>query len=99
MEPKTILEHHRREPFCPFRIQTRDGATYEVARREMMLVSRTRIIIGLDPDRDGFPRQSLYVAPDDVTHLEPLDSRSGGKKPRRRKEKGAGRWTWRFRAD
>ena len=81
MEPKAILEHHKREPFCAFLIHTRDGSIYEVARREMMLVGRTRMVIGLDPDRDGFPRQSLYIAPDDVTHIEPLGDRSGGSKP------------------
>jgi hypothetical protein len=84
MEPKAILEQHRREPFRPFRIHTCDGATYDVARRELMLVGPTRMIVGLDPDGDGLPRRSLYLMPEDVTHLELLAAPGGRRKPGRR---------------
>ncbi len=88
MDPKAILEHHQREPFCPLRIYLCNGATYEVTRRELMLVGRTRMIIGLNPDADGIPRETLYLVPGDVTRLELLGAHSANKAPRRRIREG-----------
>jgi hypothetical protein len=47
MRPEDILELLRTHPFEPFRIHLTDGATYEIRHPDMVIVQRSKVIVGV----------------------------------------------------
>jgi hypothetical protein len=72
MDPETIIEQLRARPFQPFRIFLTDGSSFEVRHPEMMLVTRRRVIIALEPNRKGLADDAVTCAPIHVTRMEPI---------------------------
>lgn len=54
MESDFFRELQTREPFQPFRVKLNTGRTYEVPHRDLLMVGRASISIGLlDRERAG----------------------------------------------
>ena len=73
MRAEEIRKHVRVQPFRPIRVYVSDGASYDVRHPEMMYVSRTEVIIGLDAENGDIPERSVYCDPVHITRIEPLD--------------------------
>ena len=73
MGPNGIRAHLRKQPFRPIRIYVSDGSSYDVRHPELMLVTRTEVIIALDPGNDAVPERSVYCDPMHITRIEPVD--------------------------
>jgi hypothetical protein len=73
MRPKDIRAHLRKHPFRPIRIYLSDGAEYEVRHPEMMLVTQTEVVIGLDPGEHDLPENAVYCDPVHITRIRPID--------------------------
>ena len=71
-----LREWVRRQPFEPFALYLTDGTVYQVHHREMALVTRRTITLGVlaHPD-DNVPDRSTTVSLLHVVRVEPL---SGG---------------------
>ena len=81
MRPNEILVHLRAKPFQPMRMFLSDGSWYDIRHPEMAAVSRSAVVIGLEPIEDDVPDRFAYCDPVHITRIEPLD----GTKPKRRK--------------
>ena len=84
MRPAEIRAHLRREPFRPIRIFVSDGSSYDVHHPELALVTRTEVVIALDPGDDEIPERSAYCDPMHITRIEPLAAAKRKRTPRRR---------------
>jgi hypothetical protein len=73
MRADRIRAHLRKEPFRPLRACVSDGSSYDVRHPELMLVTRTEVVIALDPGNDAVPARPVYCDPVHVTRIEPLD--------------------------
>ena len=73
MRAEEIRKHIRTQPFRPIRVYVSDGVSYDVRHPEMMYVSRTEVIIGLDAGNGDIPERSVYCDPVHITRIEPLD--------------------------
>jgi len=58
-------------PFEPFRIVMSSGESYEVRHPEMALLTRTKLIVGLDPDENGVPGETRMCSLLHITAVEP----------------------------
>lgn len=85
MRPDAIRAHLRKQPFRPIRVYVSDESFYDVRHPEMMLVTRTEVVIGLDADDDDIPERSAYCDPIHVTHIEPLHDGKRKRTSKRRK--------------
>ena len=73
MRPDDLLEFLRRRPFEPFRLNLSDGTTYDVRHPEMMMVGRSRALIGIAAAEQPFVFDKVdSVALLHITRLEPL---------------------------
>jgi hypothetical protein len=73
MKPEDIQRLRTREPFVPFRLFLHDGRTFDVLRRDLILVTQRTLTVGLDVDPvDGLPERTVYVSPDQVVRIEDL---------------------------
>jgi hypothetical protein len=55
MRPEDLREYLRRQPFQPFRLTLTDGRIYEVHHRELAMVGRSMVAIGLPRPDDPEP--------------------------------------------
>jgi hypothetical protein len=79
MRPEDLLRLLRRKPFRPLRICTTDGGSFDVHHPEQVLVYRTRIEIGLDPEPGtGVWLRSEHVAPLHIARVEELEASAPG---------------------
>jgi hypothetical protein len=63
MRPEDLQAILHTRPFVPFRIHMTDGRTYDIVHPEVVLVLRSRAIIGLRPDpATNIPDQSEQIA-------------------------------------
>ena len=83
MRPNEIRAHLKREPFRAIRIYISDGASYDVRHPELMMVTRTEIVIGLDTGDDEIPERSVYCDPVHITRIEPLNGNKRKRAPKR----------------
>jgi hypothetical protein len=80
MRPDDVLEHLKKQPFEPIRLFMSDGATFDVQRPDMCIVSRSTLYVGVpDPQRREVADRVVHCALIHVTRIEPLNGR-----PRRR---------------
>lgn len=82
MRADEIRTHLRKQPFRPIRVFVSDGSSYDVRHPELMLVTKTEVVIALDPGDDTVPERSAYCDPVHITRIEQLD---GAKRKRNRK--------------
>ena len=73
MRTDEIRAHRRRQPFRPIRVYVSDGASYDVRHPEMMFVTRSEVVIAMDPGDDQIPERSAYLDPVHITRIEPID--------------------------
>lgn len=85
MRPDEIRAHLRKQPFRPIRVSISDGSSYDVRYPELILVTRTEVVIALDPGNDAIPERSAYCDPVHITRIEPLDGEN--RKSTRKREK------------
>ena len=73
MKPEQLHRLRTREPFVPFRLRLQDGRTFEVLRRDLILVTRNSLSIGtfVDPV-SGFPEQIVHISPVQIVGAEDL---------------------------
>lgn len=84
MRPEAIRVHLRRLPFRPIRVFLSDGSHYDVRHPDFMYVSRSEVVIALDPGNDDVPERSAYCDPIHITRIEPLEGDRRAR-PRRRR--------------
>jgi len=60
------------EPFEPFRIVMSGGESYEVRHPEMAKLLRTKLLIFIDPDKEGIADQFRMCSLLHVTVVEPV---------------------------
>ena len=85
MRPDEIRAHLRRQPFRPIRVFVSDGSHYDVRHPEIMLVTRSELVIGLASSGDEIPERSAYCDPIRITRIEPLNG--GKRRPTARRRK------------
>jgi hypothetical protein len=71
----TLQDFHRllkRRPFQPFRVVTSSGERYEVRHPEMAFLTRTSLVLGLDPDAEGTADDWTMVSLLHVAAVEPV---------------------------
>jgi len=62
----------KNRPFQPFRMHLSSGDAYEVRHPEMAFLMRTKIMLGLDPDRTGYADEWTMISLLHVTAIEPI---------------------------
>lgn len=73
MKPEEIQRLRVREPFVPFRLVLQDGRSYDVVRRDLIMVWRDLLTIGLAIDPiSGLPEQTVHVSPAQVVRAEDM---------------------------
>jgi hypothetical protein len=77
---KSLMEAR---PFEPFRIVMSSGESYEVRHPEMAKLLRTKLLVFLDPDKEGIADKFRMCSLLHVTVVEPIAA--GEKRPRRKK--------------
>lgn len=80
MAPQEIRKHWTVRPFKPFRIHVSDGSHYDVLDPMELHVDMLSVSVGVDPDDSGLFRRSVYISPNHVSRIEPLNElpASGG---------------------
>ncbi|MCP4593771.1 MAG: hypothetical protein GY842_23815 [bacterium] len=81
MRVSELVNHHRRQPFQPFRIHLSDGSSYEVQEPGFMYVTATTVVVGLPPLMDGVPERAVYCDPIHITRVEPLPNGRSKRSP------------------
>lgn len=66
----------RARPFQPFRVVTSSGERYEVRHPEVAFLTRTKLVLGLDPDAEGTAEDWAMVSLPHVATVEPIESAS-----------------------
>lgn len=64
--------HHR--PFLPFRLCMSDGTGFEVRHPEMLMVSRTILVLATYKPRARQPEGFVLCDPVHIIRIEPLDN-------------------------
>ena len=80
MTVQTFRELLTRRPFQPFRLVMSSGQTYEVRHPEMAYLTRTDILVGVDPSEDWVPASFKICSLLHVTAVEPLGQPAPGSK-------------------
>jgi len=73
MRADEIRAHLRKQPFRPIRVFISDGSYYDVRHPELMLVTRTEVVIAMDAGDDQIPERSAYCDPVHITRIEPIN--------------------------
>ena len=71
----TLQDFHRllkTRPFQPFRVVTSSGERYEVRHPEVAFLTRTKLVLGLDPDSEGTAEDWTMISLLHVTAIEPV---------------------------
>jgi hypothetical protein len=72
MTVRAFKEVVTRRPFQPVKLTLSSGQTFEIQHREMALLTRTSILIGIDLADDGVPAEFKIVSLLHVASMEPL---------------------------
>ncbi len=83
MRPADLRELVRKQPFEPFRLHLSNGVHYDVPHPEMVIVTRTQVVVAVGSRKEDLPEQLVYCDPLHITHIEPIN----GAKPKGRKKK------------
>jgi len=72
-------------PFQPFRVVTSSGQSYEVRHPEVAFLTRTKLVLGIDPDDEGTAEDWTMVSLLHAVAIEPVH----GATPKRRRRRSA----------
>ena len=74
MTVQTFREMLGRRPFQPVKVilSRSSGQSYEIRHPEMALLTRTSLLVGVDPAEDGIPAEFKILSLLHVTAIEPL---------------------------
>jgi hypothetical protein len=72
MNLQTFRELLTQRPFKPFRLVMSSGQTYEVRHPEMVMLTRTDILVGTNDPGDGIPAEFKICSLLHVSAVEPL---------------------------
>ncbi len=72
MREVEIRQYADAAPFFPFRLYVSDGSSYEVTARHHIVVNRSRVSIGLEPDEIDWPHASVLIDPIHVTRIQTI---------------------------
>ncbi len=75
MIAREILERLRQSPFYGLRVHLSDGQMYEIRHPDMMLVTKTVVVIALPGVTDDVPERTVYCDPVHITRIEPLPAK------------------------
>jgi hypothetical protein len=76
MAPRDILRKLKATPFQPFSVDISDGASYDIVEPIHAYVALTEFAVGIEVDETGVPTRSIYIAPNHVTRIEPINGAS-----------------------
>ena len=73
MKAEEIQRMRTRMPFVPFRLFLDDGRTFDILRRDLILVTQDTLTVGtrIDPV-SGLPEKSSWLSPSSVVRVEDL---------------------------
>jgi len=75
---KQVRELVTASPFKPFRIHLSDGSHYDVHNRDMAIVEKNTVDIGVDLDPDGIAERLVRCA---ILHIVRLEDIGAGVAP------------------
>ncbi len=76
MRPEELKELIRRQPFVPMRVYTTDGKTYDIRHPDNVIVSRSRVDIGVGDPTTGIAERVDFVSLLHVVRVEDLPATS-----------------------
>lgn len=75
MRTAEIENQLRQRPFVPFKLCMSGGNSFEVRHPEMLLVSRTIIVVALHEGQNGRPEGFVFCDPVHIIRIEPVTDR------------------------
>jgi hypothetical protein len=79
VRPEDIREMLADDPFVPLRLYLSDGSQYEVLHRDAVLLTHSKLIIGLPSDHASWERpfdRFAHVALLHINRIEPMAARN-----------------------
>ena len=76
MTVQTFRDLLTQRPFKPFRLIMSSGQSYEVRHPEMAWLTRTDILVGVEPGADNVPAEFRICSLLHVTSIEPLPAKN-----------------------
>lgn len=74
MQPVELLQRLRAQPFRPFRLVMADGTSYDIRRRDFLMVDLGSAVIGMPADENEDLYQVTHqISLQHVIRLEPLE--------------------------
>jgi hypothetical protein len=71
---KQLKDFMDAKPFRPFKVLMTDGNSYPVPNHDAAFVTQNKIEIGLDLNKDGIARRSVYCAILHIASVEELQT-------------------------
>jgi len=71
---KQLKDFMDAKPFRPFKVLMSDGRSYEVPNHDAAFVTQNKIEIGLDLNKNGIARRSVYCALLHIASVEELQT-------------------------
>lgn len=72
MTVQTFRELLNRRPFQPFRLVMSSGSTYDVRHPEMAMLTKSDLLVGIQPGEDNVPAEFRICSLLHVTTIEPI---------------------------
>ena len=85
MNPETLREQIRKQPFEPFRVYLSDGSHYDIRHPEMIAISRRDVAIAIGLGTDELPDRLATCDPLHIVRVEPINGRAARRRRSRRK--------------
>ncbi len=85
MNPETLREQVRKQPFEPFRLYLSDGAHYDVRHPEMIAITRRDVAIAIGLGNDTLADRLATCDPLHIVRIEPINGRAVRRRRPRRK--------------
>jgi len=76
MTVQTFRELLAQRPFRPFRLVMSSGQSYEVRHPEMAMLTRTDMLVGVEPGEDNVPAEFRICSLLHVATVEPLPTKA-----------------------
>lgn len=72
MSPADVHDVLDNKPFRPFVIFVSDGSSFEVHEPGHVIIMRSVVIVGYNPDDEGWPQRSKHLNIRQITRIEIL---------------------------
>ena len=74
----------RHRPFSPFTLRMSDGSAFDVRHPEMLMVSKTVVVLAIHKPRARRPESFVLCDPVHIMRIDPLDNgRTNGRRSAR----------------